>query len=138
MVLVVLLIKERPNRCFMNGCNRTFNSTEALQKHLNRHFRETSPTGKKKPSKESSIKAQLGAASSAMKPHQSSLIMRTLNPSSAVRSAGSRDDGQDVAEEMGDEGASGRVLQAGLSRGEVVCCCLLLLLLWWWWWWCGV
>ncbi len=35
--------KERPHRCFMNGCNLSFASVEALQRHLQRHLEPLSP-----------------------------------------------------------------------------------------------
>ena len=33
--------QERLNKCLMNGCNKSFNTTEALQRHLQRHFDRT-------------------------------------------------------------------------------------------------
>ena len=35
--------KERPHKCFMNGCNLSFASVEALQRHLQRHLEPLSP-----------------------------------------------------------------------------------------------
>ena len=35
--------KERPHKCFMNGCNLSFASVEALQRHIQRHFKPLSP-----------------------------------------------------------------------------------------------
>ncbi|XP_064396899.1 zinc finger protein aebp2-like [Halichondria panicea] len=35
--------KERPNKCLMNGCNMSFNSVDALQRHMMRHFERTPP-----------------------------------------------------------------------------------------------
>lgn len=37
-------LQERPNKCLMNGCNMSFNSVDALQKHMLRHFEHSPPT----------------------------------------------------------------------------------------------
>lgn len=37
--------KDRPFKCIMNGCNMSFNSREALQRHVNRHLEPTVASG---------------------------------------------------------------------------------------------
>ncbi len=61
----------------MNGCNKAFNSTEALQKHINKHFRETKPSTKKK---QSAGKVKKAASSSGVK---SVIPLVRLKPSSS-------------------------------------------------------
>lgn len=51
---VPFFTQERPNKCLMNGCNMSFNSVDALQKHMLRHF-EHSPN--LSPPKKSGISA---------------------------------------------------------------------------------
>ncbi len=36
-------MKERPHKCFMNGCNVSFHSVDALHRHLHRHLEPTTP-----------------------------------------------------------------------------------------------
>lgn len=40
-------MKERPHKCFMNGCNMSFHSVEALQRHLQKHLEPTLPKSPK-------------------------------------------------------------------------------------------
>ena len=32
------LLQEKPNQCFMNSCNKSFNAPDLLQEHLECHF----------------------------------------------------------------------------------------------------
>ena len=45
----------------MNGCNVSFNSVEALQKHMHRHFEVAPSFSKKKPGKEAPTKTSSAA-----------------------------------------------------------------------------
>ena len=42
--------KDRPHKCLMNGCNMSFNTPDALQRHMLRHF-DPSPATKSPPKK---------------------------------------------------------------------------------------
>ena len=37
--------KERPHKCIMNGCNMSFQTVDALQRHLQRHFQMEASSG---------------------------------------------------------------------------------------------
>ena len=45
------------NKCLMNGCNRSFNSVEALQRHLQRHFDRTPTPPPPPPRSTTTVKA---------------------------------------------------------------------------------